>query len=365
MPAQLFSLRMADPAGDEGLRDNMVHVPGGPVSQATFVGENGEALGEPVELGHFDSVHLEHPGEDGAIDSRKVAVPPVFTAEPHDAATGLAIATPSGFVAQILLTDLPTHPASLPAPQVITIGPEDAAFVFPVVAERFEHLNQFLTRVQELRDWIIARPPFNEDAVRDRFALRALFWPSDPKEGLFATNDAQCNNRLFFGDRAAAKQLLKPWLDGDKPNLILINSEIRGGAGGVPGFSAWTSTKAEGGEDWQAVGLHEIGHAFGLGDEYLDESRQAANPTTLEPNVSRAARADQTPWHSLINVAGTLSPSHPAGTQDTASADTIGTFQGARYRTDLYRPMAHCLMRETTSDFCTICQKQIRTALGL
>jgi hypothetical protein len=364
MPAQLFSLRMADPDGDEGLRDNMTQAEG-PVSQGTFVNEAGDAVGDAIDVPHFDSVHLEHPGEDGSIAARKVAVAPAFLAEPHDAAASLAIATPSGFVAQVNLADLPVHPAVLPAPfRDEIIGSAGARLIFPVIAERFESEDEIMSFVHALRDWIVSKPPFDKDGFGDRLALRALFWPSHPDDGLFGTDDSQCKDRLFYGDRVVAKHLLDPFIGGAPTSLILINSQLRGGAGGSPGYSAWASIKEDPGEHWQAIGLHEIGHALGLGDEYLDAQRQNEHPAQLEPNISAAARADQAPWHARITVDGALAPSHPDDAPDLPMPGVIGTFQGARYRSDLYRATARCLMRETTSDFCDICQDHIRAVLA-
>jgi hypothetical protein len=363
MPEQLFSLRTADPNGDEGLRDNM-HCDLGPFSQGTFVDENGAAIGGAIDVPHFDSVHLEHPVEGGDMAARQVVVPPVIVADPHAQAAALAIATPSGAVHQLNLADLPVHPAVLPAPfREEIVGPAGARFVFPVIAERFEDANEFMTFVSSLRDWIVSKPPFNEPHVGGQLALRALFWPSHPDEGLFGTDDGECRDRLFYGDRVVAKQLLDPFLGAVPASLILINSTLRGGAGGSPGYSAWASIAEAPGEDWQAIGLHEIGHALGLGDEYLDPNRQNEHPAALEPNISAAARADQAPWRERISVDGALAPSHPIGAPELPPG-AIGTFQGARYRSDLFRATARCLMRETTSDFCPICQDHIRAILA-
>ncbi|MBV9882851.1 MAG: hypothetical protein JO276_07580 [Sphingomonadaceae bacterium] len=363
MPEQLLSLRNVDPQGDGGLRDAM-HRDFGPFSQGTFVDGSGAAVGEPIDVPHFDAVHLEHPDDDGAMAARQVVVPPVVVADPHAAATSLAIATPSGAVHQLNLADLPSHPAVLPPPvRDKLFGSAGARLVFPVIAERFESEDQFLALVEGLRAWIVSKPPFNQDGVGDQLALRALFWPSHPDVGLFGTGDSQCRDRLFFGDRVVAKRLLDPFIGAAPASLILINSTVRGGAGGSPGYSAWASIAEAPFEHWQAVGLHEIGHALGLGDEYLDAQRQNENPATLEPNISAAPRADQSPWRARINVDGTLAPSHPTGAPEVPPG-AIGTFQGARYRTDRYRATAHCLMRETTSDFCPICQDHIRAVLG-
>jgi hypothetical protein len=370
MPAQLFSLRMTDPHGEDGLRDAMARGPVaeqplGPFSEGTFIDGDGAAVGDAFALSHFDTAHLEHPGEDGAIAARKVIVPPVFVAEPHSAAAGLAIATPSGFTATVNLADLPSHPASLPAPfRDEIIGSPDARLVFPVVAERFEDEDEFMGYVHALRDWIASKPPFNAADMAGKLALRALFWPSHPDEGLFGTDDSQCKDRLFYGDRVVAKHLLDPYVGSAPTSLILIRSGLRGGAGGSPGYSAWASIKEEGGEHWQAIGLHEIGHALGLGDEYLDAQRQNEHPATLEPNISAAARADQAPWKGRITVDGALAPSHAADAPDLPMPGVIGTFQGARYRSDYYRATARCLMRETVSDFCPICQDHIRAVLA-
>ena len=364
MPAQLFSLRTADPDGEAGLRDNMTPDLSAP-SQGAFLDANGAAVGDTIELSHFHTVHLEHPAEEGCIAARKVSVPPVVLADPHEQAASLAITTPAGFTAQLNLADLPVHPSVLPSPfRDEIVGSSGAKLIFPVIAERFESEDEFMSFVHALRDWIAAKPPFHEDGMEDKLALRALFWPSHPDEGLFGTPDANCKDRLFYGDRAVAKHLLDPFISEYKTSLILIRSALRGGAGGSPGYSAWASIAESPGEHWQAIGLHEIGHALGLGDEYLDAQRETEHPDQLEPNISSAARADQAPWHARITVDGALAPSHPVTAPDLPQPGVIGTFQGARYRKDLYRPTARCLMRETTSDFCPICQDQIRAMLA-
>ncbi|HKR25712.1 MAG TPA: M64 family metallopeptidase [Allosphingosinicella sp.] len=367
MAGQLVSLRGMDwhaPARVRGLAAEEAAAGSAlPPGTGVWRDENGEIVGDPVEIGEPETIHLEYPGEDGRFGWSEVTVPPVISAEIHTRAASLAIATTRG-VAELPVAGLALSPSALPPPQTDTVGPEGAAFLFPVISERFEHWEDFIAKVRDLRGWIVGKPPFNEAAVGERLALKALFWPSDPINGLFGTDDGQSQNgRLFYGDRVLAKQLIDPWIDPGRPSLVLINSNVRGGAGGVPGYSAWTSVRAAPLEPWQAVGLHEIGHALGLADEYLDNQRVGEFKPDLEPNVTREARADQTPWAAKITVPGDAAPSHPALLPGGPHPGVIGTFRGARYRPDHYRPMAHCLMRETGADFCTICQDHIRAVI--
>jgi hypothetical protein len=41
----------------------------------------------------------------------------------------------------------------------------------------------------------------------------------------------------------------------------------------------------------------------------------------------------------------------------------IGTFQGAHYSEDVYRPVMTCLMRNTRAQFCVVCQGAIVQSL--
>lgn len=217
--------------------------------------------------------------------------------------------------------------------------------------------------VIQLRSWILKQPPFDDAAIGGKLAFDAHYWPSDPDNGLFGTDDSKNQNqRLFYGDRELARRQLALWV-GTGVSLILINSTLRGGAGGQPGYSAWSSITAAPGEHWEAIGLHEVGHGLGLADEYLDDQRAGEWPQHFEPNVSANPRPSQTPWAALANVGDAPAPT--AATDDAIVAQgTIGTFKGARYRPDLYRSSATCLMRQTNEPFCAACAAHIRVQLG-
>ena len=338
-----------------------------PPLQGIWRDKAGKPVGKRVALEPPARVMLEHPDGEGGFGGTAIERPAAFVARPPKSAHSLTIATALESLAEIPLDALQSHKPKAPAPRIETVGPATMRFVFPVIAERFDSWDAFHARGQELRDWIVAQPPFNEPGIGDRFGLKLYFWPSDPARGMFEAGDdkAPKDGQLFFGNQVLAKRLIDPWLaDPKKPSLILINSIKRGGAGGSEGYSAWASTASTPGEDWQAVGLHEIGHAFGLGDEYVQESRIGEEPKKLEPNISGKARAGEAPWSAKINVDANLAPSNDLDHQ-FAAPGVIGTFQGARYRTDRYRPTANCLMRSTVSGtkFCKICRDHIRLTI--
>ena len=82
--------------------------------------------------------------------------------------------------------------------------------------------------------------------------------------------------------------------------IVLVNLGIRGGAGGTQDRPAWVTTTSGPNEVWQAVALHELGHSFGLADEYDDASQPVPEPHPLEPNVTDRRNAAQAPWAALV-----------------------------------------------------------------
>jgi IgA Peptidase M64 len=250
-------------------------------------------------------------------------------------------------------------------PQVHFLGSKKAKLIFPIVSERFAAFADFTAKLDEFHGWLLDQPPFNESAVGNAIAIKGLFWPSNTTTGLFNTPDpTDPADRRFFGDRTAARALLKKHLKNASASLILIDSKARGGAGGTKDFSAWSSTTGGEGEFWGAVALHEIGHSLGLADEYIDENFSLPEPSPLEPNVSAQPRCGKTSWSALITVDPGLAPSHPSG-HAPAGPDVIGTFEGARYKAKgRFRPTQTCLMRSTLAPFCPVCRAHIRTILA-
>ncbi len=298
------------------------------------------------------------------MGSMPAEVPLTFAGEPPEGAASLALSSRGTEVGSIAREALFAAPAALPQPSIVRVGAAGAGFVMPVIAERFTDQDEFMAQVQALQQWIATQPPFDQDPTASRLAFDAYFWPSDPVNGLFDTNDSQNQaGRLFYGNRALAKQLLDPWMPQATVSVILIDSTLRGGAGGTPGYSAWTSIAAAPGEFWQAVCLHEVGHGLGLADEYLDDTRQDEMPDVLEPNISANILPSQAPWSGLVTLPDNPAPSFPIGGPNPPPTGAIGTFQGARYRTDLYRATDTCLMQTTTQPFCAVCQAHILATL--
>jgi IgA peptidase M64 len=318
-------------------------------------------LAEPFPVSAAPRTKVEYADADGAFASASVAPALSFSAAVPDGAAALEISADGMPVREIPVDALSAPAAALPPPSLHRAGNPAARFVVPVFAERFADEQRFLGFVVQLHSWILAEPPFNEPAIGNTLAFDAHYWPSDPVHGLFDTGDERNDHgRLFYGDRQLARRLLAPWT-GNGVSLILIDSTLRGGAGGQPGWSAWTSISAKPGERWEAVCLHEVGHGLGLADEYLDTERDDDWPVHLEPNVSRDPRPSRAPWAELATVGDAPAPT---GGLDAAASSAVGTFQGARYRRDLYRPAQDCLMRHTSKPFCAVCKAAIRAQLG-
>lgn len=254
-----------------------------------------------------------------------------------------------------------------------------ARFVFPVFAERFTDPAPFFAAVDQLYHWIMKLDPFREEGMAVNFALHGYYWTTDVQVGQFNTRDKPYNCALaatqpavtFSGSNPDARAALGHLMLDGKYGLVLINSGVRGGAGGMSrhGYPAWATITACPGESWEAVALHEIGHALGLADEYLDSELQGQQRDD-EPNCAVPGQA--IPWQNA------MSPPHDGasniysladqarlgqqGGRENPGLDFVGRFEGARYRRDYFRPSLDCLMRDTQRlRFCPICQRAIKS----
>lgn len=151
--------------------------------------------------------------------------------------------------------------------------------------------------------------------------------------------------------------------------LVMVNSPIDGGgASGKIGVFSLDSAAEE-------AALHELGHVFGLADEYgdLKEDKFDVNldmhppDEPCEPNVTIKSDRNLIKWRDLIDSTtaiptmcnpacpkcdGTPSPVPPEG--------TVGAFEGAHYyHCGAYRPEHNCKMRNLGHPFCAVCERFI------
>jgi hypothetical protein len=239
-------------------------------------------------------------------------------------------------------------------------GSADARFVLAVLAERYDQEAAFHADCAALLAAIEATPPFNE--VPGRVAVEALWWKTDPLKGQLGPLQFGTGTDLMYGDRALAAAFLKK--SGTKADraVVLVNIRRRGGAGGTAQFPAWVSNESSATDSWQSVAIHELGHAFGLGDEYDSANPEA--PPGLEPNISASPDPALSPWAHLCTHHAPA-PTAPFGSGATLPPGTVGTFQGARYdATRFYRAQYACLMRSTRDPFCACCRDLIRLKLA-
>ena len=325
-----------------------------------FVDADERPVGRPRPLEMPRPVAMEVPGGAGGFDWRK-ALPP---ASLQVARIPVAAAAVHAFAGNNLLAALPLAAAvaSGPAPPAARkVFNPAGKWKLTLVSDLFTTEKAFFDAAAALDGFIRAQPPFNEPATGGRLQIEALFWPS-PAGGLFNT---KVDGRLVFGDNELVKRFLKKAKAKGELTIVLVNLGTRGGAGGNKDRPAWVTITSAPNEQWQGVALHELGHSFGLADEYDDSSQTVPEPSKLEPNVTDKRDATKAPWASLVTPGIAVNPTCPAGVVPPMPAGVVGTFEGARYKkTGRYRPTAECLMLRTDRSFCPVCQAQIRKALA-
>jgi IgA Peptidase M64 len=378
MPRFLISREWLRP-GEQALAEPAAAAPGASERPRAYTGrwvaEGGEReLGEPFVI-EVPAATAEAFGPAGAIAHVELEPDLAFSVEPPGDAAELRISDGAALLAQVPIAAAKA-PLPMPAVRPIRFGPAGARFVYPVFAERFGTEESFRSAVAALYDWIVGVAPFNEPGVRAAFAIDGYFWPTVAPSGHFRTPDVpyDCKHPpdhavTFLGNNDVARSRIGHLLLDGKFGLVLINSRVRGGAGGMPDshYPAWGSITACPGEVWQAVVLHEIGHSLGLADEYPDAARSGEAPRG-EPNVSAGRDFAGLDWKDLLtekpptaNSYYSLERQNGLTAASMPAADFVGVFQGARYRSDLYRPSWLCLMRYTTvTRFCPVCARRIR-----
>jgi hypothetical protein len=230
-----------------------------------------------------------------------------------------------------------------------------------LVSEMFADKDRFFTFAAQLDAYIRAQGPFSRKAVGDAVRLEALFWPSPPG-GLFNT---QQKGRLVYGDNGLVNRYVDKSGTTGRRTVVLVDLPERGGAGGAPGRPAWVTITSEANETWEAVALHELGHSFGLADEYSNADQPTPEPNPLEPNVTDKSDPAQAPWAALCTPGHAAKPTCAAAVTPQAPLGVVGTFEGARYKaTGRYRATAECLMQRTDRPFCPVCEAAIASVLA-
>ena len=325
-----------------------------------FIDARGDSVAPSLTLDPPEAVFVEGRAAGSGLTWSPVIPPAALEADIPTEASGVRISR-GGSVEEFALADV-SEP-SLRAPEARRSFPvAGRRWTLAVVAERFGNADSFFGHAASLHAFIAAQAPFSDSGVS--FGMEALFWSSDTAAGLFGATDDRVSNRVLQGDGERVRRFVREsGLDPQKI-LVIVNSGVRAGAGGRGrSIPSWTTVTGAPGERWEGIAIHELGHAFGLADEY-DTPVKISEPDPLEPNVSTESDPARTSWHGLATIATPPFPSALRGEEAGHSAEEVGTFQGARYRPDdRFRPSPTCRMRSTASSFCPVCRDHIRKEL--
>lgn len=280
--------------------------------------------------------------------------------------------------------------------KVVDNGPDADRLVIAVVGDGYQNadLAQFANDVDDFVATFFATPPFDQPRNQQAFNIYRVDVASDDQGaddpgtcdgGAGTTADTYFDSsycwdglirRLLSADAGLVSDALDAEVPGWDQALVIVNSPIRGGAGGQ------IAVAANGGSDWKEVVVHELGHSlFGLADEYhyyvgcdSGETGQDVHPgpEPSQPNVTLNSNRTTIKWGHLIDAATavpTMSNPDCSECDDSASpvpAGTVGAFEGAHYHhCGAYRPEYECMMRRSAfGSFCAVCEEQICKVLA-
>ena len=275
--------------------------------------------------------------------------------------------------------------------KVVDNGPDADCLVIAVVGDGYlsTDLTQFANDVDDMVATFFATPPFDEVRNQQAFNVYRVDVASDERgaddpatcsDGAGTTADTYfdstyCSDgairRLLYADARLVADTLDAEVPGWDQALVIVNSSLRGGAGGQ------IAVAANGGSDWKEVVVHELGHSlFGLADEYhyyegCDSGETDRDvhpgPEPDQPNVTLNTNRTTIKWAHLIDAATAVpTMSNPDCSQcddraSTVPGGTVGAFEGAKYyHCGAYRPEYECIMRRSAyGSFCAVCEEQI------
>jgi hypothetical protein len=334
---------------------------------ATWLDEQGDAIEgaqledvvlPPAEWAGKKSV-IKAAAGDQLITSRK---PPPTGAQSIQFRRGNAVAT---FAAK---SDVEPWTATQ---RTSPFGSGNEQFEIRVFSELFGDFARFQARVSEFYDALRQVVPFTAVDAAGKLRVVGHYASSPGAGGHFRTVvTVKPGERRVYGDPEYARGRLAPSLN-KMPALILIDSEVGGGAGGAlgngrPYWPAWASTASMGkGTSWLQVAIHELAHGFGLSDEYIDAKMAARKLPPQYPNVSNAQFAESLSWNDLA----ALPPPTPLPTHNGTGLPTgaigpgreLAAYIGAYYADNFWRPSLNCRMRNyEPGGFCRVCSRIIR-----
>jgi IgA Peptidase M64 len=274
--------------------------------------------------------------------------------------------------------------------QVFNAGPREQRYNLVVLAEGFRQseLGTFAARVQEFCDALFSTKPFDE--FRDAVNVYRIDVASTESG---ADDPAACGGsgatpRTYFDARFCANNqhrrslrvdefivvdVVRRWLPQWHGALVVVNSSIQGGTGW---FFPTVSTPA----GWTRDATHELGHYFGLADEYEFSAGCASDPPGSQdnfvgvepdaPNVTAGRTRGTIKWSAFLAPSTAIPTSTNADCtkcdpQPNPARDiTVGAFEGARYfHCGLLRPQYDCRMRDNRFPFCAVCRMRLRSWL--
>lgn len=280
--------------------------------------------------------------------------------------------------------------------KVLDNGPDADHLVIAILSEGYQNgeLSQFETDVNDFINVFFNTPPFDDPHVQQAFNIyRVNVSSTDSGTDDPATCDGGADTsvdtyfdsslcwdgeirRLLSCDSSIVSNVLNTEVPEWDQALVLVNSPIRGGAGGS------IATASTGGSDWKEVSVHELGHSvFGLADEYdyyegcgsgeTDQDHHSSVEPS-QPNVTINTNRATMKWGDVIDPATPVPTTSNADCSDCdpqaspVSAGTVGAFEGADYtHCDCYRPEYNCIMRQSAFGmFCAVCTRQICQVLA-